>query len=174
MSDEYRALNNSALPQSHALNLGAISCPKVSRNTWLPGGGVQLPHSNFLSRVSPTLFTHIFSRKRNWGPGAGGGCARNHMTILLSTIHSCSLQEALAASSFSTGLAGSHFLRNLSHKQIHLIGLVGFRGRSGLPFTCLRSLLLGRDFWINWFPHDPVGKKAYFLREELLEDGECL
>lgn len=56
-----------------------------------------------------------------------------------------------------------YFLRNLSHGQVHLIVLAGVRERSGLPLTCLISLLLHRDPWINLFLHDPTGGKRVYL-----------
>lgn len=49
---------------------------------------------------------------------------------------------------------GRHFLKKLSHGQVPLIGLVGFRGGSGLSLICFISFLLGRELWINQAPRD--------------------
>lgn len=56
-------------PPSHALNHSAISCLCVSRTTWLQGGGMLMPHSNFLSGARPTCSPPIFSKKGSWGLG---------------------------------------------------------------------------------------------------------
>lgn len=124
---------------SRQVGLAPQSCPQTpcsflpggQRDPCLQGGRGLLPHSSFLSRARPTLFPLSFSKKGSWRLGVEG-CVQDHVTIPV--FHLPFLLTSGSSYSFlPQPWLSCHFLRNLSHGQAQLIGLVGFRGRGGLP-----------------------------------------
>lgn len=105
--------------------------PAVGMSTGLL---VELTRLNLLSQSRPTLF--LFFREGKLGAGSGEQCAGDSVTISVSH-----LPFLFPSGSSCRASLGWSLYEKLSQGQVHLIGLVQFRGRSDLPLTCFISFL---------------------------------